>query len=138
MAAVCLVHRLIIDHKSLVLAVLSPKFCTCPSGCFVLWCLQSRAIESLFLVATPLDEFVGTKADLLAEMTFLWCCKFHVVSVTLLKVRTARLAFQKRFLVLSVRFLRRCLFQVVSLSSRFETTPDLNASKHIKIVVRKV
>ncbi|EDL70692.1 hypothetical protein A1Q_3797 [Vibrio campbellii HY01] len=29
-----------------------------------------RAIESLFLVATPLGEFVGTKADLLAEMTF--------------------------------------------------------------------
>ncbi|AWG83519.1 hypothetical protein Vp2S01_1179 [Vibrio parahaemolyticus] len=46
--------------------------------------------------------------------------------------------FQKRFLVLSVHFLQRCLFQVVSLSSRFETTPDLNASKHIKFVVRKV
>jgi len=61
-----------------------------------------------------------------------------VVSVTLLKVRIVRLAFQKCFLVLSVRFLRRCLFQVVSLSSRFETTPDLNASKHIKFVVRKV
>ena len=69
---------------------------------------------------------------------FLWCCKFHVVSVTLLKVRTVRLAFQRLFLVLSVRFLRRCLFQVVSLSSRFETTPDLNASKHIKFVVCKV
>ncbi len=69
---------------------------------------------------------------------FLWCGKFHVVSVILLKVRTVRLVFQKRFLVLSVRFLRRCLFQVVSLSSRFETTPDLNASKHIKFVVRKV
>ncbi|WP_049884307.1 hypothetical protein, partial [Vibrio parahaemolyticus] len=64
--------------------------------------------------------------------------KFHVVSVTLLKVRTVRLAFQKRFLVLSVRFLRRCLFQVVSLSSRFETAPDINASEHIKFVVRKV
>ncbi len=49
-----------------------------------------------------------------------------------------RLVFQKRLLVLSARFLRRCLFQVVSLSSRFETTPDLNASKHIKFVVRKV
>ncbi len=35
-------------------------------------------------------------------------------------------------------FLRRCLFQVVSLSSRFETTPDLNASKHINFVVFKV
>ncbi len=31
---------------------------------------------------------------------FLWCGKFHVVSVTLLKVRIVRLAFQKRFLVL--------------------------------------
>ncbi|MBE4003995.1 hypothetical protein HJ135_23780 [Vibrio parahaemolyticus] len=61
-----------------------------------------------------------------------------MVSVTSLKVRTVRLAFQKRLLVLSVRFLRRCLFQVVSLSSRFETTPDLNASKHIKFLVRKV
>ncbi|HAS8178288.1 TPA: hypothetical protein I7671_20845 [Vibrio vulnificus] len=61
-----------------------------------------------------------------------------MVSVTLLKVRTVRLAFQKRFLVLSVRFLRRCLFQVVSLTSRFETTPDLSASKHIWFVVRKV
>ncbi len=69
---------------------------------------------------------------------FLWCGKFHVVSVTLLKVRTVRLAFQKRLLVLSVRFLRRCFFQVVSLNSRFETTPDLSASKHIKFVVRKV
>ena len=28
---------------------------------------------------------------------FLWCGKFHVVSVTLLKVRTVRLVFQKRF-----------------------------------------
>ncbi|MBE3798438.1 hypothetical protein HJ183_23300 [Vibrio parahaemolyticus] len=61
-----------------------------------------------------------------------------MVSVTSLKVRTVRLAFQKRLLVLSVRFLRRCLFQVVSLSSHFETTPDSNASEHIKFVVRKV
>ena len=61
-----------------------------------------------------------------------------MVSVTLLKVRTVRLVFQKRFLVLSVRFLRRCLFQVVSLSSRFETTPDLSASTHIKFIVCKV
>ncbi|OPH49967.1 hypothetical protein B4U81_20205 [Vibrio campbellii] len=61
-----------------------------------------------------------------------------MVSVTLLKVRTVRLVFQKRFLVLLVHFLRRCLFQVVSLTSRFETTPDLNASRHIKFVVRKV
>ncbi|AVH25886.1 hypothetical protein DLI08_08730 [Vibrio parahaemolyticus] len=55
-----------------------------------------------------------------------------MVSVALLKVRIVRLVFQKLFLVLWVRFLRRCLFQVVSLTSRFETTPDLSASKHIK------
>ncbi len=58
--------------------------------------------------------------------------------MTLLKVRTVRLVLQKRFLVLSVRFLRRFMFQVVSVSRRFETTPDLCASKHIKFVVRKV
>ncbi|EGQ8186675.1 hypothetical protein I7105_004988 [Vibrio parahaemolyticus] len=54
-----------------------------------------------------------------------------MVSATLLKVRTVRLPFQKGYLVLSVRFLRRCMFQVASLTSRFETTPDLMASKHI-------
>ncbi|AXB31725.1 hypothetical protein DSB67_09295 [Vibrio campbellii] len=61
-----------------------------------------------------------------------------MVSVNLLKVRIVRLSFQKQFLVLCVRFLRRCLFQVVSLTSRFETTPDLSASKYILLVVRKV
>jgi len=61
-----------------------------------------------------------------------------VVSVALLKVRIVRLVFQKRLLVLLVRFLRRCLFHVVSLSCRFETTPDLSASKHIKFIVCKV
>ena len=45
-------------------------------------------------------EFVGTKADLLAEMTFSLVWKVHVVSVTLLKDRIVRLVFQKRFLVL--------------------------------------
>ncbi|TOH54879.1 hypothetical protein CGI77_23640 [Vibrio parahaemolyticus] len=44
----------------------------------------------------------------------------------------------KAFLVLLVRFLRRCMFYVVSLSSRFETAPDINASKHIIFDVRKV
>ncbi|PMT58682.1 hypothetical protein C1S83_24615 [Vibrio parahaemolyticus] len=61
-----------------------------------------------------------------------------MVSVALLKVRIVRLVFQKRFLVLLARFLRRCLFQVVSLTSRLEITPDLSASKHIKFVVCKV
>ncbi|EHR6474837.1 hypothetical protein KUK78_004486 [Vibrio parahaemolyticus] len=43
-----------------------------------------------------------------------------------------KLSFQKCFLVLQVRFLRRGLFQVVSVTSRFESKPDLSASKHIK------
>ncbi|MGY6496534.1 hypothetical protein ACXIUE_23790 [Vibrio parahaemolyticus] len=84
--------------------------------------------ESNFFAENLLVEFVGTKAGLLAEVTFSLVWKVHVVSVALLKVRIVRLVFQKRFLVLLVRFLRRCLFHVVSLSSRFETTPDLSAS----------
>ncbi|KOY22732.1 hypothetical protein BBM65_11485 [Vibrio parahaemolyticus] len=31
------------------------------------------------------------------KQRFLWCCKFHLVSVTLLKVRTVRLVSQKLF-----------------------------------------
>ncbi len=84
--------------------------------------------ESNFFAENLLVEFVGTKADLLAEVAFSLVWKVHVVSVALLKVRIVRLVFQKRFLVLLVRFQRRCLFHVVSLSSRFETTPDLSAS----------
>ncbi len=61
-----------------------------------------------------------------------------MVSVTLLNLRIVRLLAQKRFLVLLVRFLRRCIFYVVSLSSRFETTPDVNASKHMNFDVSKV
>ncbi|HCG5532183.1 TPA: hypothetical protein NJ015_004430 [Vibrio parahaemolyticus] len=57
-----------------------------------------------FFAETLLVEFVGTKADLLAEMAFPLVWKVHVVSLT----------------------------------SRFETKPDLGASKHIKFVVRKV
>ncbi len=53
-----------------------------------------------FFAENLLVEFVGTKADLLAEMTFSLVWKIHVVSVTLLKVRIVRLVFQKRFLVL--------------------------------------
>ncbi len=96
---------------------------------------QSRVCFWLQLRSVSL---LAQKLIYLLKGRFLWCGKFHVVLVTLLKVRTVRLVFQKRFLVLSVRFLRRCLSQVVSLSSRFETTPDLSASKHIKFVVRKV
>ncbi|TOQ64752.1 hypothetical protein CGG90_23680 [Vibrio parahaemolyticus] len=40
-----------------------------------------------FFAETLLVEFVGTKADLLAEMAFSLVWKVHVVSVTLLKVR---------------------------------------------------
>ncbi|TBT45525.1 hypothetical protein D5E75_25150 [Vibrio parahaemolyticus] len=50
-----------------------------------------------FFAETLLVEFVGTKADLLAEMVFSLVWKVHVVSVALLKVRTVRLVFQKRF-----------------------------------------
>ncbi|MGR5326000.1 hypothetical protein ACP3VW_19650 [Vibrio sp. DNB22_17_1] len=53
-----------------------------------------------FFAENLLVEFVGTKAELLAEMTFSLVWKIHVVSVTLLKVRIVRLVFQKRFLVL--------------------------------------
>ncbi|MGY5774472.1 hypothetical protein ACXHP8_22580 [Vibrio antiquarius] len=58
--------------------------------------------------------------------------------MTLLNLRIVRLSTQKRFLVLLIRFLRRCMFYVVSLSSRFEIAPDFNASKHIAFDVRKV
>lgn len=61
-----------------------------------------------------------------------------MVSVTLLNLHIVRLSAQKRSLVMLVRFLRRCMFYVVSLSSRFEIAPDFNASKHIIFDVRKV
>ncbi|TOE35821.1 hypothetical protein CGJ43_25095, partial [Vibrio parahaemolyticus] len=56
--------------------------------------------ESNFFAETLLVEFVGAKADLIAEMTFSLVWKIQVVSVALLKVRIVRLVFQKRFLVL--------------------------------------
>ncbi len=61
----------------------------------------SYGLTKLYFFAENLPvEFVGTKADLLAEMTFSLVWKVHVVSVTLLKVRIVRLVFQKRLLVL--------------------------------------
>ncbi|EGR3135806.1 hypothetical protein DLH74_23505 [Vibrio parahaemolyticus] len=60
-----------------------------------------------------------------------------MVSATLLKARTVRFSFQKVLLVLLVRFLRRWMFQVVSLTSRFETTPDLTASKSVVFLFAK-
>ncbi|HHX8650543.1 hypothetical protein NB532_21340 [Vibrio antiquarius] len=57
-------------------------------------------IELNFIAEILLVEFVSTKVDLLAEMTFSLVWKVHVVSVALLKVRSVRLVFQKRFLVL--------------------------------------
>ncbi|OEE38343.1 hypothetical protein A1QS_15950 [Vibrio ordalii FS-238] len=56
--------------------------------------------ELNFFAETLLVEFIGTKADLLAEITFSLVWRVHVVSVALLKVRTVRLVFQKSFLVL--------------------------------------
>ncbi|EPU4510317.1 hypothetical protein ACVW8L_004540 [Vibrio parahaemolyticus] len=53
-----------------------------------------------FFAENLLVEFVGTKADLPAEMTFSLVWKILVVSVTLLKFRIVRLVFQKRFWVL--------------------------------------
>ena len=44
--------------------------------------------ELNFFAETLLVEFVGIKADLLAEMTLSLAWKVHAVSVALLKVRT--------------------------------------------------
>ena len=60
-----------------------------------------------------------------------------MVPVSLWKDLIVKLSFQKRMLVLPVRFLRRGLFQVVSVASRCKSKPDLIASKHIKIIVSK-
>ncbi len=60
-----------------------------------------------------------------------------MASVSLLKVLIVKLSYQKCFLVLPVRFLRRDLFQVVSVASGCKSKPDLSASKHIKIMVSK-
>ncbi len=57
-------------------------------------------IESDFFAEALLCEFVGAKADLLAERMLSLVWQVHVVSVALLKVRIVRLVFQKRFLVL--------------------------------------
>ncbi|PQJ37224.1 hypothetical protein BTN99_23165 [Vibrio campbellii] len=56
--------------------------------------------ELNFFAETLLVEFVGTKADLLAEMTSSLVWKIHVVSVTLLNLPIVRLSAQKHFLVL--------------------------------------
>ncbi|EGR0036506.1 hypothetical protein D0806_25025 [Vibrio parahaemolyticus] len=60
-----------------------------------------------------------------------------MVPATLLKARTVRLSFQKVLLVLLVCFLRCCRFQVVSVTSRFETTPDLTALKYVGFLFAK-
>ncbi|EJC6746765.1 hypothetical protein RFS42_004423 [Vibrio vulnificus] len=51
--------------------------------------------ELNFFAETLLVEFVGTKADLLAEMAFSLVWKVHVVSVTLLKVTHCEIGFPK-------------------------------------------
>ncbi len=55
-----------------------------------------------------------------------------------LQLCSVSLLVQKPIDSLKRRFLWCGKFHVVSLSSRFETTPDVSASKHIKFVVRKV
>ncbi len=50
--------------------------------------------------------------------------------IHLLRVSSVILSFQMSFLVLLARFLRRCLFQVVSVRD----APDLSFSKHVKTV----
>ncbi|EGR3004299.1 hypothetical protein DC850_23400 [Vibrio parahaemolyticus] len=51
--------------------------------------------------------------------------------IYLLKTSTVTLSIKKGFLVWLLRFLRRCLFQVVSVTG-FETAPDLSFLKRIK------
>ncbi len=60
-----------------------------------------------------------------------------MVSATLLNVSTVRLPYQKVFLVLPACFLRRWMFQVVSVASRFETTLDVTASKYVVFLFAK-
>lgn len=60
-----------------------------------------------------------------------------MVSATLLKDLIVKLPFQKRLLVLSVCFLRRGLFYVVSVTNRGKSMPDLSAPTYIKIMVSK-
>ncbi len=57
--------------------------------------------------------------------------------IYLLKVSFVALFLQKIFLMLSVRFLRRCVFQVVSVTNAFETAPDLSFPKYVKQVLAK-
>ena len=129
------VHR---RWSKLIFSCFKSKFCNCSSVFCSLGLTEQGNRESVVGCKSARWVCWVQKPIYSLKWRFLWCFKFHVVSVTLLKVRTVRLAFQKHLLVLSVRFLRRCLFEVVSLNSRIETTPDLNASKHIKFVVRKV
>ncbi len=138
MATVCPVHWFIDIGPNSFSAVLSPSFAIVLAVVLFFGADRAGASKICFWLQLRSVRLLVQKLIYSLKGRFLWCGKFHVVSGTLLKVSTVRLAFQKRFLVLSVHFLRRCLFQVVSLSSRFETTPDLNASKHIKFVVRKV
>ncbi len=55
----------------------------------------------------------------------------------MLKVSSVTLSDQRSFLVLLARFLRRCMFQVVSVTGAFETAPDLSFLKHVKLVLAK-
>jgi len=58
--------------------------------------------------------------------------------VYLWKVSSVTLSFKMSFLVLLIRFLRCCKFQVVSGDRRVETAPDLSLSEHVKPVLAKL
>ena len=91
----------------------------------------------MFFADIQLCELAFLKADLLAERALSLEWRVHVVSVSLWKVLIVKLSFLKRFLVLPVRFLRRGLFQVVSVASCCKSKPDCNASRYIKVMVSK-
>ncbi len=93
--------------------------------------------QAALFAEIQLCDFAFLKVDLLAERALSLVWRVHVVSVSLWKDLIVKLSFQKRFLVLQVRFLRCGLFHVVSVGSRCKSKPDLNASKHIKIMVSK-
>ena len=76
-------------------AVSNPKFCKCPSV-FLFFGADRTGQSSVcsWSQFCPVSLLVQKQIYSL-KSRLLWCSKFHVVSVTLLKVRTVRLVFQK-------------------------------------------
>ncbi len=76
-------------------AVSNPKFCKRPSV-FLFFGADRTGQSSVcsWLQPCPVSLLVQKQIYSL-KSRLLWCCKFHVVSVTLLKLRTVRLVFQK-------------------------------------------